>query len=442
MLVNNRVDVHRGGMQGFSLSSEAVGDFGTPEQEIPASGAPGVDWETCMTMNEHWGFNALDTRWKSTRECIRMLVDIASKGGNYLLNVGPRADGTFPPEAVERLSGIGAWMKANGEAIYGTTASPFDELPWGRCTMKRENGNTLLYLHVFERPESGEIVLPGVGSDPYGAVLLDPTRRPLGVRRAQSDLRIEVPEAMAHPDCNVIVLELAGEAIVYRAPEIKAEADIFVDTLQVELESRSSGLELRYSLDGTDPGLKSPIYDGGIVVDETATVRARAFHRGRPVTRTVERTFTKVVPKEALVAAETRAGLRRQSFSGKWNELPDFSALALSETHVVDEIAPLRAEFVGCRFSGLIEVPATGLVRFVLASDDGSRLWIDGELVVDNDGLHGTLEQSGVVALAAGFHALRLDWFNRTGTAELSLRMGPAEAAPTPIAKSALKHIP
>ena len=123
LIVNNRVDVHRGGMAGFSQASEAVGDFGTPEQEIPATGLPGVDWETCMTMNDHWGWNRADPDWKPVEVLVRNLIDVASKGGNYLLNVGPKADGTFPEQAVERLKGIGAWMSKHGEAIYGTSAA-------------------------------------------------------------------------------------------------------------------------------------------------------------------------------------------------------------------------------------------------------------------------------------------------------------------------------
>ncbi len=117
---------------------ERIGDYGTPEQEIPATGfGRGVDWESCMTMNDHWGYNKNDQNWKSTQTLIRNLIDCASKGGNYLLNVGPTAEGEFPQPSVERLAEIGKWMKVNGEAIYGTTASPFDKLTWGRCTQKK-----------------------------------------------------------------------------------------------------------------------------------------------------------------------------------------------------------------------------------------------------------------------------------------------------------------
>jgi len=105
------------------------GDFSTPEQHIPPTGLD-YDWEVCMTMNTSWGYKLYDENWKSSEELIKMLVDIASKGGNFLLNVGPTAEGEFPEASVERLKEIGSWMQLNGESIYGTSASPFFKLPW------------------------------------------------------------------------------------------------------------------------------------------------------------------------------------------------------------------------------------------------------------------------------------------------------------------------
>ncbi len=121
IVINNRV----GGKSG---------DFGTPEQEIPATGVPGLDWETCMTMNHNWGYNLADKDFKPASVLVRNLVDIASKGGNFLLNVGPGADGRFPAESIDRLAAIGEWTSRYGASIYGTQASPFASLPWGRCT--------------------------------------------------------------------------------------------------------------------------------------------------------------------------------------------------------------------------------------------------------------------------------------------------------------------
>ena len=123
IIINNRVG-RAGGSFGLDASQGQLGDYGTPEQEIPATGVPGLDWETCMTMNRNWGYNRADKDFKPPTELIRNLVDIASKGGNFLLNVGPTADGEFPPESVDRLKAIGAWMAVAGQSIYGTAGQP------------------------------------------------------------------------------------------------------------------------------------------------------------------------------------------------------------------------------------------------------------------------------------------------------------------------------
>jgi alpha-L-fucosidase len=100
---------------------DAAGDFGTPEQEI-LEGTSNYDWESCMTMNDTWGFKKNDTNWKSTTTLVHNLIDIAAKGGNYLLNIGPTAEGLIPAASVERLKGMGEWMKVNSEAIYATNS--------------------------------------------------------------------------------------------------------------------------------------------------------------------------------------------------------------------------------------------------------------------------------------------------------------------------------
>ncbi len=151
-IVNNRVDKGRMGMEGMDKEGDFAGDFGTPEQEIPATGIDS-DWEACMTMNGSWGYKPSDTNWKSSEMLIQHLVDIVSKGGNFLLNIGPDPQGLFPPESVERLAAMGEWTKVNGEAIYGAKASPFDRPEWGRYTSKRG----LLYAHVFDWPAEKQI---------------------------------------------------------------------------------------------------------------------------------------------------------------------------------------------------------------------------------------------------------------------------------------------
>jgi alpha-L-fucosidase len=149
------------------------GDTKTPEQKIPdRKELDGKDWETCMTMNGTWGYRTKDTNWKSTAVLIKNLVDIASKGGNYLLNVGPKPDGTFPQESIQRLDEIGKWMKINGEAIYATQANPLEEVNWGRITAKENGTETILYLTVLDWPAGGKIEITGLNNQIKSAVLL------------------------------------------------------------------------------------------------------------------------------------------------------------------------------------------------------------------------------------------------------------------------------
>jgi alpha-L-fucosidase len=203
ILINNRVGKGRKGMEGLSKTDrEYAGDFGTPEQQIPASGLPGVDWESCMTMNDTWGFKSYDHNWKSPETLVRQLIDSASKGGNYLLNVGPTAEGEIPAPSVERLAAMGRWMKINGEAIYGTTASPFaTPLPWGRATRKGDK----LYLHVFNWPADGLLRVPSFGGIVNSASLAGGDRSGLTVTKTADGFTIKLPSQPPDPIASVIV---------------------------------------------------------------------------------------------------------------------------------------------------------------------------------------------------------------------------------------------
>ena len=165
-------------------------DFFTPEQHVPATGIPGL-WESCVTINQDgWGYNQYETEFKTPRDLIRMLVEVVSKGGNLLLNVGPKPDGTIPVEQTTRLEAIGQWLRINGEAIYGTTASPFARLPFfGRATVK----NNTLYLHVFAAPAGGVLRVPGLKSAVFSAGILGQPGVSLPVKKENDDVLITLP---------------------------------------------------------------------------------------------------------------------------------------------------------------------------------------------------------------------------------------------------------
>lgn len=129
----------------------ALGDYAEARDNRIPEAAVDEDWEVPATINDTWGFKADDQNWKSTEDLIRKLVDIASKGGNYLLNVGPTAEGIIPQPSIERLQAMGAWLRANGEAVYGTRPGPIQRLDWCRSTVAGDR----LYLHVFDWPKGG-----------------------------------------------------------------------------------------------------------------------------------------------------------------------------------------------------------------------------------------------------------------------------------------------
>jgi alpha-L-fucosidase len=422
IIVNNRVGTQRRQV-GDHLATLVTGDFGTPEQKIPDTGLAGLDWETCMTMNDHWGYNSHDSNWKSAQTLIQMLADIASKGGNYLLNVGPTAEGVFPPESVERLRAIGQWIASNGESIYGTQASPFSSPAWGRCTRKQTAEGERLYLHVFQWPKDGKLVLSGIYSKPIRAFLLsDPARHMLATKQMQDELVLSLPEAPPNTINSVVVLDVKGKLDISTPPVIKAEQDLFITSMPVTLSSERNRIEIRYTIDGSAPSLKSPVYRQPLLIKTTSTIKAQSFRDNRPVSGIAERTFTKVTPRSGEKISTLLPGLRFEYYEGDWDSLPDFSRLQCLKKGAVatfDFSPRLNQEHFAFVYTGYVHIVLDGVYTFYTDSDDGSRLYIGENLLVDNDGLHGRQEKQGSIALSSGYHSLRVLFFDKTGGDEL-----------------------
>ncbi|VGO16222.1 hypothetical protein PDESU_04813 [Pontiella desulfatans] len=204
MLQNDRLGLIR---------EQHPGHFDTPEQRIPAN-RPGRAWETCMTTNESWGFCASDNAWKPAALLIRQLCEVVSQGGNYLLNIGPRADGTFPEPSLAALREVGDWMRVNGEAVHGTSAGPFPyRLPWGFASRR----DRMMYLMIDEWPVGGLLEVPLLDLPETAQLLSDP-EAPVGFRIVDNVLRITLPASAPGAAVCVVALRFAAEPRIGNIP--------------------------------------------------------------------------------------------------------------------------------------------------------------------------------------------------------------------------------
>ena len=193
LIINNRI--------GKRLVTD--GDFDTPEQLIPTNEPSGRLWETAMTLNDTWGYKDTDNDWKSSNTIINDLTNIVSNGGNYLLNVGPTGAGVIPAAAVNILNQVGAWLKTNGAAVYGTTRAPVGNQSWGQLTRK---GNTL-YAIVYSWPTNGVLHVPVKGAVTSASILGGGA---LSFKTSSTGVDISVPTTMPLSPATVIQINYSG----------------------------------------------------------------------------------------------------------------------------------------------------------------------------------------------------------------------------------------
>ncbi len=217
IIINDRVDVGAPKDAASNPSYRNAGDYITPELKVPESVLAGADWETCMTMNENWGYSKFDHDYKSVPTLVRLLVETASKGGNLLLNVGPMGDGQFPQESLDGLRGIGAWLRVNGSAIYRSRGTPLVNAP-ARVTAQHRR------LNVFiDTWRGGALTLPALRTTPRRAYLLEDPSVMFDVTPIADGMQVTLPERGPDTLVPVVVLEFAEDPRITAASELSPE---------------------------------------------------------------------------------------------------------------------------------------------------------------------------------------------------------------------------
>lgn len=287
ILVNNRVGKGRDpNKPGY------VGDFLTPEQKIPGSAVAGKDFESCITMNDTWGFKRYDNNWKSVGTLLRMLAETASKGGNLLLNVGPDGNGKIPQPSVDRLRAMGRWLAERGESIYGTQGCPFGPQSWGMCTRKRLQNNTeRLYMHVIRWSAQLQIQL-NPNQTVTGATLLGTAAQPVQYVQQGTRVDLTLPTRPRHEGHPVIALDLNSQLSLASGRPATASNVYRQQAAYAARMAVDDYLETRWATDDAirsawlEVDLGAPARIGRVFIDEPAVYqRVQAFelqtHDGR-----------------------------------------------------------------------------------------------------------------------------------------------------------------
>jgi hypothetical protein len=239
-------------------------------------------------------------------------------------------------------------------------------------------------------------------------------------------ISIQVPGTAADVINTVIVVDIKGRPLVYKPPVITTWSTSFITKAEaaLSLPDEEKGVTIRYTTDGSDPVAASQLYKEKLSMSENTLLKARSFSGNKPVSEMVTERFEKVEPAPALSIFKADPGFQISYYEGDWNELPDFRKLTPKESEVINLVSPGKykgKERYGVLIEGYIQLPVSAIYKLYLSSDDGSALYIDGALAIDNNGLHGMMEKSTTSALAAGFHSIRIEFFEKTGGDDVKL---------------------
>lgn len=436
----------------------------TPEYQ-PDLAFEDHDWEESRGMGYSYGYNrAEDARdYTSSQLLILHLIDKVSKGGNFLLDIGPDSYGQIPPIMQERLLDIGRWLQVNGEAIYGTrrwrqpsqwSAGRRDFTPeqidgWktsgdalAKVTLSPDPGfavkevffthspvTNALYAILPQYPSNKKLTLRNLRFPAGTEVTLLATKDKLRWENIGEDVVISLPEYQPArmKESAAFVVKIGKFGAFSAKTVIHVEYDRATMRPTITMKS-APGASIRYTLDGSEPTEASPEFSVPITPDKTTKVRARAWQKGLiPGNETETTAYAYALFPALSFIQPPKPGLLGQLHNVDQHTCASVEATPVTAAGIVYgfTLDPQCTQQCGIVWQGYLQLDQTTGYDFQLASDDGSMLYIDNQLIINNDGDHGSEEKNGRAFLQRGWHAIKVVYFNSGGTADLKVRFAP-----------------
>lgn len=457
------------------------GGFYTPEYQ------PDLDfedhaWEESRGMGASYGYNRAEDAWdyNSAQALILNLIDKVSRGGNFLLDIGPDGHGNIPPIMQERLLEIGKWMDVNGEAIYGTRrwripvqwSDGNREYPAEKVTGWKTNGELLLkqtvdpdpgfavkevfytynpktnalYAIFPKYPSDNRLVLKGISLPKSAYPMLLAGKEALRWETTGSNTTIWLP--YYNPDkfksSHAFAIKIANYGAFVSKPIVDIQYDPQTMRPLITMTCATEGATIHYTADGSTPTDKSPTYTRPATLSEPRTIRARAFKSGLLASKedTAAVKLHSLMPSLSMFR-QPDPGLNVRLMQADKYTLKNLEYGSTVKEGIATDIQldPMCLQGAcGMSWKGYLYVPQTYGYQFFLESDDGSQLTLDGQVVVDNGGDHGMEERSGYAYLQQGWHQMKLSYFNSGGGAGLQFSYAPIGGVAIPVPPQALAH--